>query len=265
LIFTLYGKNYPNPLELINFQLNVKTAIANSDYYDKLWPSLGRNLNYTEINRIKFIVDSLREYLGEGNFQILDLGCGRGWMAPFLSPFGTITAIDFSEVGIEFAKTNYGDFATFILADPNSSTLGLPLDFKYDVIVSSEVIEHVPNHCEYIQLIHNLLKPGGWLILTTPNGNVWSEFSTNHIYKSQLQPIENWLTTMSLKKILTDMGFNVLRHEGRPVYDFRIGLCGKLQTERIHKIFKTLKIESTYYKLILSTSLYQMVAAKKDL
>jgi len=246
-----------------DFQPNIKTALANADYYDQLWPSLGRKLDYTEINRVRFIVDSLQEYIGHGKTQILDFGCGRGWMAPFLSPFGSIIAIDFSNVGIEFAKVNYGDFANFILAKPDSNTLGLPPELKFDVIISSEVIEHVPNHSDYIDQISVFLKPNGWLILTTPNGNVWSEFSAMPIYQSQLQPIENWLTTDMLNKLLTEKGFKIYRHEGRPVYAFRKGFRGVLQRRTFWKLFRILNLESLYFKLILPTALYQMVAAQK--
>lgn len=246
-----------------DFKPNIETALANSGYYDQLWPSLGRKLHYTEINRARFIVDSLQEYIGQGKIQILDFGCGRGWMAPFLDPFGSITAIDFSEVGIDFAKSNYGNYANFILADPDSDTLGLPPYLKFDAIISSEVIEHVPNHSDYIEQIFSFLKPNGWLMLTTPNGNVWSEFSAIPTYQSQLQPIENWLTTERLNKLLTEKGFKIYRHEGRPVYAFRKGVRGVLQRWTFWKLFRIFKLESLYYKLILPTALYQMVAAQK--
>jgi 2-polyprenyl-3-methyl-5-hydroxy-6-metoxy-1,4-benzoquinol methylase len=249
---------------MTDFNQNIKTAVTNSGYYDQLWPTLGRKLDYTEVNRARFIVDSLQEYLGQGNLQILDFGCGRGWLAPFLAPFGTVTAIDFSEVGIDFAKSNYGNYANFILADPDSDTLGLPPALKFDVIISSEVIEHVLNHSNYIEQIYAFLKPHGWLMLTTPNGNVWSEYSIIPLYRSRLQPIENWLTPKDLNQLLEEKGFKIYRHEGRPYYEFRQGASGVvLQRWAIWQLFRMFKSESLYFKFILPTALYQMVVAQK--
>jgi len=248
---------------MINFPLNTKTGFDNADYYDQLWQSYGKNLRDDEIIRIQFIVDNLKKYIKSGNLQILDLGCGRGWMTPFLAPFGTITAIDFSQVGIDFARSNYNKYAQFVLADSSSDTLGLQANLKFDVIVNSEVIEHVPNHSAYIEHIFKLLKPNGWLFLTTPNGNVWPDFSAIEKYQREFQPIENWITTETLKKILIQKGFKIYLHEGRAEFGFRIGLSGNLQYKIIWKIFRILGFESLYFKLILPTALYQMVVAKK--
>jgi len=51
---------------------------------------MGCKLDRNEVNRAKFIVDSLRKYLGKGDLHILDFGCGRGWLAPFLAPFAQL-------------------------------------------------------------------------------------------------------------------------------------------------------------------------------
>lgn len=242
---------------------NVKSAVAHSGYYDRLWQRLGLKLDYTEANRAKFIVDNIRRYVGRNDLSILDFGCGRGWMAPFLALFGSVTGIDFSRSGIEFARINYGNYGVFILCDPESDTLGLPHDLQFDVIVSSEVIEHVPDHYAYLYQVYRFLKPDGWLMLTTPNGNVWQEFSAIPSYRSQLQPIENWLTTERLRRLFTEAGFKIHRHEGCPVYEFKKGIRGLLQGRIICKLFTLLKLEQLYYELILPTALYQMIVAQK--
>jgi hypothetical protein len=101
-------------------------------------------------------------------------------------------------------------------------------------------------------------------MLTTPNGNVWSEYSIIPLYRSRLQPIENWLTPKDLNQLLEEKGFKIYRHEGRPYYEFRQGASGVvLQRWAIWQLFRMFKSESLYFKFILPTALYQMVVAQK--
>ncbi len=144
----------------------------------------------------------MRDYVGAGKHEILDLGCGRGWMAEFLSPFGKPTGVDFSPDGIQFAKDNYASYGEFYLANPDSETMGLPADRRFDVVVSSEVIEHAEDPLQYVRQIKRFLKPRGWLLLTTPNGNVWPEFEKARLFVHCVQPVENWLKPSRLSQIL---------------------------------------------------------------
>lgn len=248
---------------MFDSQQNIETAAETADYYGHLWSTLGTKLDYTENSRVLFVVDSIREFVDCTGLKILDFGCGRGWMTPFLSPLGSVTGIDFSPTGIQFARENYGDHANFILADSHSPTLGLPTDCQFDVVVCSDTIEHVPVHSALLLQIAKFLRPGGWHMFTTPNGNVWPQFSCDRRYRTQLQPVENWVTTRQLVALFQQAGFQIVRHEGRPVYEFRIGFAGWLQRRRVERLFRKMGLHHLYGRLILPTALYQVVAAKK--
>ena len=248
---------------MFDSQPNLATAAKTAAYYDHLWITLGTRLHYTEINRVRFAADSIREFAGCTGLKILDFGCGRGWMAPFLSPLGSVTGLDFSPAGIQFAQENYGEHASFLLADADSPTLGLPAGSPFDVVVCSEVIEHVPDHPALLRQLAGFLRPWGWCMLTTPNGNVWPQFSRDPRYRTQLQPVENWVTTRQLRALFRQAGFRLMRHEGRPVYEFRIGFAGWLQRHRIEMLVHRLGLYHLHARLILPTALYQVIAAQK--
>jgi SAM-dependent methyltransferase len=55
-----------------------------------------------------------------------------------------------------------------IIEDMTRSTLS---SHSFDGVASVEVIEHVPDDKSFIRQIARVLKPGGWLYLTTPNGD----------------------------------------------------------------------------------------------
>jgi 2-polyprenyl-3-methyl-5-hydroxy-6-metoxy-1,4-benzoquinol methylase len=244
---------------------NAQAAAGSSGYYDRLWLDFGRKLHQTELDRVGFVVDSLGRVADGSPLKILDLGCGRGWMAPFMSAHGSVTGIDFSPAGIEFAQAEYGEHGTFLLADPESPSFGLPAEARFDAVVCSEVIEHCPVHGDLLDQISRFLRPGGLCILTTPNGNVWKDFSSVPAYAANLQPVENWLTPRGLRSELRGAGFRVLRHEGRHDYEvsFRVGLPGRLQQPRIERKFRKLGLQGLFNRLVLPTALYQFVVAKK--
>jgi len=243
---------------------NPLIGVATAGFYDRVWSNTSTELDYTEVARITFIARGIRDIASSRRLQILDLGCGRGWMAPFLSTFGTITGVDFSQAGIAFAAEHYGEYGTFHLANAESSTLGLPSEVRYDVVVCSEVLEHTPDHDDLLRQIARFLRREGWCFLTTPNGNVWPRFHVDPRFNAGLQPVENWVSPTRLRELLAAAGFYVVRHEGRPVYEFRVGATGCLQHRRIERAFVKLGLASVYYRTISPTALYQCVAARKS-
>jgi len=132
---------------------------------------------------------------------ILDFGCGTGWFAHQLSHIAEVTAIDLSEAAIEIAKSLYPN-VNFIAHD--LFQMSLPTEY-YDVVVSQEVIAHVENQKEYLERCASVLKPRGYLLITTANKFVmdrlgWPE-SHGHIHQ--------YLNMRRFKHILHDR-FSVL-------------------------------------------------------
>ncbi len=122
---------------------NNATASLTTQFYESWWPGFSKEPDGEERMRMSFIVDALNDFAANKNLELLDLGCGRGWLAPFLSKYGNVTGIDFAPAGIGFARHNFSDHGTFFLADPSLPFLGLSETKQFDVVVCSEVIEHV--------------------------------------------------------------------------------------------------------------------------
>ena len=104
------------------------------------------------------------------NDRVLDIGCGSGVVAHYLSTFGPhVTAVDGNPEAIKFARKQYDkDNLTFIegLVDDAFVTQG-PLDKIY----CFELIEHI-YHEQATHLLHNchdMLTPSGQMLITTPN------------------------------------------------------------------------------------------------
>jgi 2-polyprenyl-3-methyl-5-hydroxy-6-metoxy-1,4-benzoquinol methylase len=88
-------------------EANVSSAVRSAAFYDQFWDQYGEGPpDSCERVRLDYVLRSLARVAGRPR-RILDFGCGRGWMAPFLAQFGDVTAVDFSSKGIEFASLHY--------------------------------------------------------------------------------------------------------------------------------------------------------------
>lgn len=136
--------------------------------------------------------------------EILDLGCGRGWLTNLLSGYGPVTGIEPIKPVVEYARKMYPNID--FLSGSSGDLLEKGMQGKFDIVVSSEVIEHVPdeNKPSFIRDINTLLKPGGFTIITTPRKEAEQEWLK---YCAEGQPVEDWITEPTLKSLFEAQGF----------------------------------------------------------
>jgi 2-polyprenyl-3-methyl-5-hydroxy-6-metoxy-1,4-benzoquinol methylase len=107
------------------------------------------------------VVEALAEREASG--RLADIGCGTGGLFPFVRE-------RFSDyVGLDAVR--YESFpreAKFCQTDLNNGRISLS-DSCVDVAVAVEVIEHLENPRRFLREMARLVRPGGWIIVTTPN------------------------------------------------------------------------------------------------
>lgn len=111
--------------------------------------------------------------------EVLELGCGSGWMAEFLANAGykvTGTTISDIEVGIANKRIpavqakGGGGSARFVAAPMESVTDALPPGSVFDCVFIFEALHHAFDWKQTIHTSFKAVKPGGWLILANePN------------------------------------------------------------------------------------------------
>jgi 2-polyprenyl-3-methyl-5-hydroxy-6-metoxy-1,4-benzoquinol methylase len=105
----------------------------------------------------------------EGKPRALDIGCGAGGVLAKLARGFDAIGIDMSPIAREYCAKRG------LVALDGSLPDALPVAAKsdsFDVIVMSEVIEHVPEDRRSVETVARLLKPGGVLICTVP-AHMW--------------------------------------------------------------------------------------------
>ena len=192
---------------------NEEFRAKEEEFYHDLWSReqwSRATPNPDEQARAGKIVGFIRQYVlptvGERQARILDLGCGRGWLANILSEFGHVIGVDPVSAGIERAKELFPKLEFRCLESAELlQSLGAE---SFDLVVSSEVIEHVDRLQQpaFVRYIFSLLAPGGFAILTTPRGELQRRWARCQVEE---QPLEEWLTASDLRRLAGDAGFHV--------------------------------------------------------
>lgn len=105
--------------------------------------------------------------------DILDVGCGTGYGSNLLAETArSVTAVDLSDTGIAIARDTYHKpNLTFMVMD--ASDLSYFKDKTFDLVYSSQCIEHVVEYERFISEVIRVLKDEGVFIVTTPNADLY--------------------------------------------------------------------------------------------
>lgn len=118
------------------------------------------------------LIDVLDKYIKVGD-KVFDIGCGVGTIVFYLANQGCeVSGIDISKKAISMAKENSKTFGLekrmrFL----NISFPEEPIKGKYDLIIASEVLEHLCNDGLAVKAMKDLLVEDGKIIISTPSSN----------------------------------------------------------------------------------------------
>lgn len=131
--------------------------------------------------------------------RVLDYGCGVGNYSRTLASHGwEVWGVDSNPDRLKEAESvteseGLGGSCRFV--EVATSETRLPFDDGYfDSIFASEVIEHVPDMVTFIGELKRVLRKGGSLYLTTPNGVSYRHVVKNLIWRAEkrIPEIESW-------------------------------------------------------------------------
>lgn len=146
--------------------------------------------------------------------RVLDVGCGNGFTCgKFLERGCTVVGIDLSEQGIDLARKTYSN-GRFEILPADERILDHLNEAPFDLVISTEVVEHLYDPRSYARGCFAGLKPGGRFICTTPYHGYLKNLLISlagkwDVHASPLWDgghIKLWSPT-TLSQLLTETGF----------------------------------------------------------
>jgi 2-polyprenyl-3-methyl-5-hydroxy-6-metoxy-1,4-benzoquinol methylase len=174
------------------------------DYYNN-YP-IGYNAD-SEITRIRIneLLDGFEKFRKTN--KILDVGCGPG-----------LFLIEAKKRGWEVYGTEFTDKQIAYLNEKDIKTSKGKLtenSFEkemFDVIISSEVIEHINNPIEELTLFYSFLRKGGLTYITTPNFNAIERYLLKGKYNIIQYPEHlSYYTPKTIDLLLSNTGFKKIK------------------------------------------------------
>ena len=139
--------------------------------------------------------------------EVLEAGCGEGYGADLLATTAArVLALDYDAATVAHVGNRYP--AVEVIA---ANLASLPLtDASVDVVINFQVIEHLWDQTQFITECLRVLRPGGLLLVSTPNRITFtpgSDVPVNPFHTRELNARE-------LTELLTDGGFTVRSMSG---------------------------------------------------
>ncbi len=139
--------------------------------------------------------------------DLLEVGCGPGvWTDIMLQHAKKVTLFDISEEMLKVAKNKYRNNANLkafvqgdYIADANT------LSDKFDVIFSARAIEYMSDKQKMVRQSHELLRPGGALVIITKNPAWHDKKRDGNREKAGIQT--DWIGWGTLTGLFHDAGF----------------------------------------------------------
>ncbi|HEY8360922.1 MAG TPA: class I SAM-dependent methyltransferase [Ramlibacter sp.] len=161
----------------------------------------------------------LRDY---GPRRVLDLGSGNGAMCDAMAAEGyEVVGVEYDANGVRIAREAYPRVPFYRYGVQDDPKLLTDREALFDVVVSTEVIEHLFSPHMLPAYARSVLKPGGHLLVTTPYHGYLKNVALAIAGKWDQHHDPNWhgghikfWSRASLTKLLESEGFTVTEFHG---------------------------------------------------
>ena len=143
-----------------------------SDLAHRWWDPESEFRPLHQINPLRLEwIDRLAGLAGK---RVIDIGCGGGILSDSMARKGAlVTGIDLSAKALRVAQLHALEAGTANVSYEEISAEAMAQEHpgEFDVVTCMEMLEHVPDPGSVVRACSALVKPGGWVFLSTLNRN----------------------------------------------------------------------------------------------
>jgi 2-polyprenyl-3-methyl-5-hydroxy-6-metoxy-1,4-benzoquinol methylase len=202
---------------------------------ETLYTSKNPTRRWLHCIRRDWITEALHRYASSESRETgaaLEVGPGSGVYLPILADlFQVVNGSDIEDAYLKHAHTLLSKISNLSLAVDDITDSKLP-EGSFDLILCTEVVEHIPDSQAAIAQMHRLLKPGGVLVLSTPQRYSPLEILAKiaflpgiiqlvrFIYQESILDSGhvNLMTEAQVRKQLDAAGFSIVEHYKSGMY-----------------------------------------------
>lgn len=164
-------------------------ARFNRDFYDKFWGECSDFVRYNPGARHRRRITA-RFLDGLAGDSLLDVGCGTSellaWLRYRLPAIQHFAGADLSAESVKRNQERFPDLGYHVLNVEQEA-----LDATFDIVVCSEVIEHLDDRAAAFKNLAAMVAPGGHLLVTAPTGKLYAtELHFGHVTHPDLAELE---------------------------------------------------------------------------
>lgn len=139
------------------------------DHMEKLYASKNPVIRWVFARKL----EGIAKFVPDTGLHVLDAGCGEGQLIDFLHASKSSNqyfGADVTQVALDKAHVRcpYAQFKNCDLMDLDFS------DETFDVVICTEVLEHIYEYEKVIAQLKRVLKKGGTLIINFPHESLWT-------------------------------------------------------------------------------------------
>ncbi|KPA10802.1 methyltransferase domain protein [Candidatus Magnetomorum sp. HK-1] len=162
--------------------------------------------------------DSVREDLvhliPDAAYHVLDVGCANGGFGKTVRTLRKdihLTGVEINSIMASNAKPHYDKVICSTIEDIKFGS-----DQKFDHINCGDIIEHLIDPWQMLELFYKLLKPGGTMVISLPNAGHWTIVRDLAVGKFPYIPVGlqcithvRWFTEISIREALDKTGYKI--------------------------------------------------------
>ena len=213
-------------------------------FFDNPVLNKGRDEEDTSIRNFRHGLELVKVHHPDAGNRLLDVGCAVGVFMTLARDEGwEVSGVDISDFAAGYCREKLGLDAH---AAGNLAEAGFEPE-SFDVITLWDVLEHFEDPLSQLREVNRLLKPGGVMLVDTPNQGSLIRSVAHFLYRISGGLVDlpvrklyhqfhlYYFDTATLGRLLEEAGFQLVHLEGRPIPDEkgRAGFLGRLAVKAI--------------------------------